>query len=131
MNKLKVLLVDDEESFLEVMSARIDSWGYEVVTTSKPKEVIKLIRDSKINIVVLDYMMPGMDGVTTLKEIRKIDKKIPVIMFTAYPNTEAMEKIENLNVSSFIPKLSNFSDTQSALKTAIKMVHKKLCETDQ
>jgi CheY-like chemotaxis protein len=128
MAKMKVLLVDDEADFLELISGRIKSWGYEVKTSLSGKEAIEILRekDSAIDIVVLDYMMPVLDGVATLREIRQIDKDLPVIMFTAYPEMEVIKGADELGVSAFIPKLSAYSDVQSSLKAALGILEKKL-----
>jgi len=125
MSKLRVLLVDDEKDFLTVMSRRIESWDHEVIPVPGGKEALKAIKEKKADLVILDYMMPEMDGVATLKAIRKIDDKIPVIMFTAHLEEKVIEGTENLRVDAFIPKLSVYSDSQSALKTTLD-INKKL-----
>lgn len=130
MPKLKILIVDDEPDFLELMALRMESWGYEVLKASSGKEAVAIARESLPKIVVLDYMMPDMDGVTTLKEIRRFDKKVPVIMFTAYPNTRTMEDSGKLGIQAFIPKLSVYSEVVPALKSAIEMLEKKLNKED-
>jgi len=74
--------------------------------------------------------MPGMDGIETLREIRKLNKEIPVIMFTAFPDKTSIEGTEALGVSAYIPKLSMFPTGESALKTALKMSEKKINKGD-
>ncbi|MDD5496115.1 MAG: response regulator [Candidatus Omnitrophica bacterium] len=124
--KKKIMLVDDELDFLEVMGGRIRSWGYEVIPVSSGEEAIEKVKGNGIDIIILDYMMPVMDGIGTLREIRRIDKTIPVIVFTAYPVEDTMKEAEKLGVSAFIPKLSSYSDTQAALKSALEMIDKKI-----
>ena len=126
MSKLKILIVDDEPDFLELMALRISSWGYEVIKASGGKEAIVIAKEIRPDILVLDYMMPEMNGVTTLKEIRKIDKKVRVIMFTAYPNTKTIVDTGKLDIQAFIPKLSAYSEVVPALKSAIEMLEKKM-----
>ncbi len=126
MKKFTVLIVDDEPDFLELMSLRIASWGYNVLKAAGGKDAVTMAREEKPEILVLDYMMPDMDGITTLKEIRKFNKKLSVIMFTAYPNTKAMEDTGKLGIQAFIPKLSVYSEVVPALKSAIEMLEKKL-----
>ncbi len=125
----KILLVDDETDFLDIMGERIRSWGYEVILVSNGKEAIEAIRRKEPEIVILDYLMPEMDGIDTLKQIRRIDKDIPVIMFTAYPEMKAIDGTEKLGVSAFVPKLSVYTDVQISLKSAINMVEKKLIKS--
>ena len=126
MVKKKVLVVDDEADFLETMGAIIKGWGYDLIEAVNGKEAIDVIRNKKADIVILDYMMPEMDGVTALKEIRKIDKEVPVIMFTAYPDGRSFGGANKLGAIMFIPKLSAYSDNQAALKEAIHIAKKKL-----
>ena len=122
----KILIVDDEKDLLLVMGTRIKAWGYDLLEASGGKEAIGAVKQKRPDIIILDYKMPEMDGVATLKEIRKINKNIPVIMFTAFPDKRSIEGTEKLGVSAFIPKLSVFSDTLAALKTAIQMAEKRL-----
>ena len=127
MSKFRVLLVDDEQDFLAIIGRRIESWGYEVIPVPGGKEALEAVKDKKADLVILDYMMPGMDGVKTLKELRKIDAKIPVVMFTAHLEEKMIRGTEGLEVNAFIPKLSVYSDSQSALKTTLD-IHRKLKE---
>lgn len=126
MNEMKILLVDDELDFLKIMGARIKSWGYKLIKSSNGKEAIEIVKAEKPDIVLLDYMLPEMDGIAILKEIRKMDNDLPVIMFTAHPDIKAIKGSEELGVSAFIPKLSTYSDTQLILKAAIYIVRKKI-----
>jgi len=124
--KKKVLLVDDEIDFLEIIGARIKNWGYELITATNGKEGIDALKNKRPDIIVLDYMMPEMDGVTTLKKMRKINSEIPVIMFSAFPDRRALEGTEELGIKTFIPKLSSFSDVQGTLRSAINMAEKEI-----
>jgi len=86
VERINILLVDDEPDFRETMGAIIEGWGYDLIEASNGKEAVDAIMGKNPDIVVLDYMMPGMNGVLTLKKIREINGKIPVIMFTAHPD---------------------------------------------
>ena len=126
MNKIEIMLIDDEPDLLEIMGSVVRGWGYDLVVASGGKEAIEIFKSKKPDIIVLDYLMPEMDGVATLKEIRKLDKKIPVIMFTAYPDTRVMKGTEGLGISALIPKLSTYSDVQASLKSTIDMIVKNI-----
>ena len=84
-------------------------------------DLLEMFSKDKPDIVILDYMMPGMDGIATLKEIRKLNKKIPVIMFTAYPMEKAIDAAIKLKVSTFVPKFSAYVDIEKALRSALKI----------
>jgi len=121
----KILLVDDELDFLEIMKHRIEYWGYEAITASNGEDAIRAFKDKGPDAIILDYVMPDINGIDLLKKIRGINKKIPVIMFTAKPEFEAIRNSEKLNISAFIPKLSPLVDTQASLKKVLYMVFKK------
>jgi len=126
MAKLRVLTIEDDVNFIDLINNRIESWGYESILAYTGREGIEAVKSKDPNMIILDYMMPEMDGVTTLKEIRKINKDIPVIMFTAYPDVKVIKGTEKLGVTAFIPKLSAYSNVLVSLKSAINMIEKKL-----
>lgn len=129
MSKIEVLIVDDEVDYLALMKERIESWGYEVLLSESGKEALGIIKEKKPDIVILDYLMPGMDGTAVLKQIRKSNKDLPVIMFTAHPDMENIKDAQALGVSAFIPKLSSYSsDIQATLRSALDMLRKKVKE---
>ena len=121
MSKLKVLLVDDEPDLLKLMGERIKLWDYILITAPNGKRALEILRAQRPDIIILDYMMPDIDGIATLKEIRKVSKKIPVIMFTAHPNEKNIKGAQALGINAFVPKLSLYSDAQHTLKTAKKL----------
>lgn len=124
MAKTKILLVDDEPDFMELMSLRIISWGYAVVRAKNGRDAVETFKSQQPDIVILDFMLPDMDGASVLKRLRRIDKKIPVIMFTAHPDIKVQKDIEKLGVSAFVPKLSFVQDEEEALKSAIGLIVK-------
>lgn len=122
MDKRKILLVDDEADLLVVMKRMIESWGYEVIPVSNGRDAIDMVVNNKPDIIILDHLMPGMNGMETLKEIRKIDTAIPVIMFTAYPEEMPIKGREDLGINVFIPKSSD----EASLKIAISIMEGKI-----
>jgi two-component system response regulator (stage 0 sporulation protein F) len=121
--KKKILLVDDEEAMLSFIGKRIEQWGYEVIKAASGKEALEILEKNSPDIVVLDYLMPGMDGIATLMEIRKINTKIPVIMFTAHPEGIPLKGTDGLGISAFVPKDS----AETILQTSIHMVEQNVC----
>ena len=124
MSNVRILIVDDDNEFLALLSKNIESWGYRVISASGGKEALEMIKNKAADIIILDYLMPEMDGVETLKEIRRIDKLVPVIMFTSYPDNRSITGTEKLGIFAYIPKVGVFTDPESSLKAAIAMAEK-------
>jgi len=126
MSNARILIVDDDKEFLALLSKNIESWGYRVISASGGKEALEMIKNKAADIIILDYLMPEMDGAETLKEIRMIDKLVPVIMFTSYPDNRSIARTEKLGIFAYIPKVGVFTDPESSLKAAIGMAEKKV-----
>ena len=131
MNSMKILIIDDDENLLALLSKNIESWGYEAIPASSGKEALDMIRNVKADVIVLDYLMPGMDGVDTLRELRMIDEKVPVIMFTSFPDKRSIEGTEKLGILAYVPKVGVFTDAESSLKTAIEIAQKRIRGPDR
>ena len=80
--KKKVLIVDDEEDFATLSAVRVEEAGYEVFTETDGNKVLSRVRDVKPDLVVLDIMLLGTDGLTLLKKLKKEFSDVPVIVVT-------------------------------------------------
>jgi two-component system alkaline phosphatase synthesis response regulator PhoP len=85
MAKTRVLTVDDEGHILELLKYNLESNGYEVLQAESGEEALEILEKEKVNLVLLDLMLPGMDGLAVLRAIRSNEslKRTPVIMLTA------------------------------------------------
>lgn len=91
----KILVIDDDEGLLHFLSRFFKRKGFDVTACTNPRDALDTISRKNFNLVMLDYKMPEMNGLDTLKEIKKIDTKIPVILMTAYGTTDlAIEAIK-------------------------------------
>ena len=126
MRTRKILLVDDEPSLIEVIGERIKLWGYDMISAGDGRGGLRLFISDRPDIIVLDYMMPDIDGIETLREIRKIDADIPVIIFTAYPDEVSMKASDGLGVAAYVPKLSTATEGQTGLRVALEMICRRL-----
>jgi CheY-like chemotaxis protein len=81
---MKILVVDDEKNILKLYKAELEDEGYEVVLANSGKEAIELFRSDPPDLVTLDIMMPDMDGIQVLRQLKQENPQIPVIMLTAY-----------------------------------------------
>lgn len=92
-----VLVVDDEQAIADIIKFNLEREGYEVLTAKDGRDALNTLQESSVNLVLLDVMMPEMDGFTCLKEIRK-DSKVPVIMLTA--KEEEVDKVLGLELGA-------------------------------
>jgi two-component system, NtrC family, response regulator PilR len=88
MNSSSILVIDDEEIMREILETLLTREGYQVRLAATAAEGLDLARSMPFDAAIVDVMMPGMDGVTALDEIRKIDDDLPVLMITAYASVE-------------------------------------------
>lgn len=124
MTKRKILLVDDEAEFVDLMQMRLEANGYEVITANNGKDAIARVEKDKPDAVLLDIMMPEVDGLTVLKEIRAKDAKLPVFIITAFSNEEKVKTAGKLNASGFIVKTQDLGKEVKNITAAIEIYEK-------
>ena len=84
----KVLLVDDEIEFLEIMSERMTARGMEVTTAQSADQALAIIAKKSFDAIVMDFQMPGMDGMEALKTIKNKRPELQIILLTGYATVE-------------------------------------------
>ncbi|GIW65664.1 MAG: two-component system response regulator [Candidatus Parcubacteria bacterium] len=84
MNNKKILLVDDTPEILEIVKIKLEQNGFMVDTANNGKEAIEKIKFNNYDLIILDVMMPEMDGIETALEIMKINSNAKFIFFTNY-----------------------------------------------
>jgi len=119
--KAKILVIDDEPAILELIAMVLEDGGYTVQTVSDGAAGLDKVRQEPFDLVFLDISMPEMDGITVLKEIRKIAPDISVIMLTGYPTQEKAS-------ASFKLRASNFISKPIQINTILKIVENTLEE---
>lgn len=85
MTKKTILAVDDEEHILELIKFNLEKNGFQVITSDNGEKALELLASNSIDLVVLDLMLPGIDGLEVCKEIKRMEgySKLPIIMLTA------------------------------------------------
>ncbi|MBU0733631.1 MAG: response regulator [Proteobacteria bacterium] len=116
----RVLLVDDEKDFVEMLSLRLQEAGEKVSTSYSGKECLETLEKTRIDVVILDIKMPGMDGIETLREIRKRYPLIEVIMLTGHGSTETAVEGMKLGAFDYLLKPADFEDLDAKLEAARK-----------
>lgn len=127
---IRVLLVDDQPDFLATFSFWMESKGYTVIVTNTSAGALQVIQSEPVDIVFLDIHMPKVDGVETLRQIRERTKDLPVIMVTAYPDSETMAKARQLGISGYFPKEGDFETLASVMQVALR-THRGLRDDDK
>lgn len=110
MDKINLLLVDDEVEFLAPMVKRLKKRNYDVHTATNGREAIDFIGQNHVDLVVLDVQMPGMSGIETLSEIKRIAPTIGVVMLTGHANIEAAVAGMELGAFDYLMKPMNFDE---------------------
>ncbi len=116
----KILVVDDNPDMVMVLSFKLKDEGYEVVTASNGKEGVKKARELKPDLILLDVMMPVMDGTEAAQELRNYPetRAIPIIFLPALINdAELVEK--TMGNHPVVPKAIHFPELSSVIKVAL------------
>lgn len=106
MAKKRILVVDDEAELIKAIQIRLTASGYEVLNACDGPEGLKLAQKEKPDLILLDVLMPNMDGFQTLEKLKEDNqtKPIPVIMLTAKSQLEDVTKATNLGAEDYVVK---------------------------
>lgn len=115
----KILVCDDEKDIVSALRIYLTAEGYEVFEAFHGKEAIEVLQKQEIHLVLMDIMMPVLDGISAMVEIRKTSN-VPVILLTA--KSEDMDKVLGLNVGAddYITKPFNPVELQARVKSQLR-----------
>ncbi len=122
LENLRVLLVDDEEDFLSSLSQRLSLRGLNVLTASSGLEALEILAKKPVDVVVLDVKMPGLDGIQTLKAIKKNFSSAKVIMLTGHADLEASLDGMELGFFDYLTKPVDINKLIDKLKETLEKV---------
>jgi len=120
--KPKVLAVDDENDILLIVKTALASEGFDMATASSGEDAITTAKEFKPDAIILDLMMPGMDGLTTLSELRKLKATAttPVIMLTGVSERKTIVNALNRGVAHYIVKPFECDELINKVRTVLK-----------
>ncbi len=117
----RVLIVDDEKVILDLTAIILKNRGYQVFTALSAQEGLDCIEKQSPELVLLDYMMPNMDGLTALKEIKRSYPDTYVIMFTGKGSEEIAVELMKAGASDYILKPFNNQDLVDRIESVLKL----------
>jgi CheY-like chemotaxis protein len=109
-----ILIVDDDPSIRYMLGRVLQDEGYRVVAAANGREGLKIAATGEINLALLDWKMPGLNGEDTLKELRLLHPSLPVIMITAYPQKQCQGSLTG--ASAVLQKPLDFPMLLEAIK---------------
>ena len=119
MPKEQILVVDDVDSIRSFITINLECEGYEVYQASRGQEAIKMIEAFFFNLVILDIMLPDIDGLKILKFIRKVSPETMVIMVTGYASLDSSILAMKEGAFSYIIKPFELSELLITMKKAL------------
>src|SRR5262245_41453853 len=117
---IRILVVDDDRDICEYMETFLQKDGYEVKTIQDPPRAIDEIREGDYHLVILDLMMPKMDGLEVLKRIRQVDDDIAVVIFTGYPSLESAVDTMKFEVIDYLQKPFNPEEFRKVIERVMR-----------
>ena len=116
---MKILVVDDEALLVKGIRFNLQNEGYEVITGSNGLEAVELAKDPEVNLVILDVMMPQMDGLTACAKIREFSD-VPIFLLTA--KAEDMDKLIGFDhgADDYITKPFNILELKARIKALLR-----------
>lgn len=118
-DKAVIMLVEDEESLANFMITELELEGYEVVWAKDGKAALKIFAERTLTLVLLDWMLPGYDGLTVLRRIRKTSN-IPVIMITARSQTSDISMALDQGLDDYITKPFEIEELLARIRVALR-----------
>ncbi len=119
----RILVVDDEENARLGLSRLLTQEGFFVDSVSNGYEALTYLRQNEVDLIITDINMPGMNGLTFLKELNKNFPKSNVIMITAYGGVESYIEAMNLGAFEYINKPVKIEELKSILNKIFKEAH--------
>ena len=120
MSKINIMLVDDEERYLSTTKKLLEKKGYKVETASSGIEALEKLKKTNIQVVILDVKMPELDGLSTLKRIKRDFPLIEVIMLTGHATVESAVEGVKLGAANYLMKPADINDITEKIEEAFE-----------
>jgi len=117
--RARVLVVDDEASIRDLLSKTLALAEYEVDTAADASSALGLVRTSEYDLLIADLRMPGMDGITLIRQVRGIRSELPVIIITGFSSESSAIEAVNLGVAGYLRKPFRVPEVLAAAAKAL------------
>jgi DNA-binding response OmpR family regulator len=118
VKRKKILIVDDEKDMVKGLSLRLATWGYDTVAATNAIDCFEVIKKEIPDLILLDILMPGLDGISTCAKIRS-SYKIPVIMVTALDDTITKHDAGLFGAYEYVTKPVDETDLKAKIEKAL------------
>src|SRR5262245_34254037 len=118
-----IMIVDDEEVNRDALARRLQRHGYTVTAAGSGREAIELLGGQRFDLLLLDVMMPGMNGLEVLKFLRRVDSllDLPIIMVTARGESEDVVEALELGANDYVTKPLDFPVVLARIRTQLAL----------
>ncbi|HTZ10793.1 MAG TPA: response regulator [Candidatus Margulisiibacteriota bacterium] len=129
----KLLVVDNEEDIVDILKKRLIQEGYEVEVAFDGEEALEKVRSTDPDLIILDLMMPKMNGFEVLKEVREKykEKWRPVIIVSATSDLESVKKSYNLEADHYLTKPCTMENLLRGVRTMISLIPLRKASNEQ
>lgn len=118
MKGSKILLVDDEVVFTDNMSKLLTNRGYRVTAVNSGDNAVRALEEEDFDVVVLDLKMPGMDGITTLREIKKLDLFTQTLILTGHGSIDTALEAIRIGAYDYLTKPCEIDELMEKIEGA-------------
>lgn len=115
-----ILAVDDEENIRNLITYTLEAYDLEVLTAENGKVAITILEHNPVDVIITDLLMPSMTGLALIREMKKRKNSIPIIIITAYGNTDMVKEIIAEGVFRLIEKPLDFETLVPIVNDAIE-----------
>lgn len=116
----KVLIVDDEAPLVRMLAAHLTEMGYRVVSASDGVEAMRVVKEESPDVVLCDIVMPDIDGIEVLRQVKQTYPRLPVIMMTGYAERDNLDACIVAGAEDYLSKPFNHDTLRDVLSRAVQ-----------
>ena len=119
LKNMNILLIDDDEWIRDSMRVFFETEGCRLTSVETAEEALEMVHRQDFDLVICDYKLPGLSGLTFLKELRQVQAQALTILITAYKTDELLSEAKKIGVHAFIAKPFNSETIEASLSHLI------------